>query len=114
MKKFIFLMVLSVTILSCQKDQSILIKDIPDWLNDNISALEKEIRSDPKTMAAFTAWARYEWKNEYYFEYFDFSRSYLTGPKRIDGQILGIGDPLYTTYQNEKCCMEYVWKGPKY
>jgi hypothetical protein len=100
--------------LSCQKDQSLLIKDIPDWLKNNISALEKEIKADPITMAAYTAWARYQWRGDYYFEYFDFASSSTIMPKRVDGQNLGLVDPLYATYQNEKCCMDYVWKGPKY
>jgi hypothetical protein len=114
MKKLIFLVVLSISILSCQKDQSLLIKDVPNWLKNNISGLEKQIKSDPITIAAYTAWVRYEWENEYYFEYFNFSSSTKTGPTCMDGQVLSMADPKYAKYENEKCCMEYVWKGPKF
>lgn len=114
MKKYIFLIVVSISILCCHKDQSLLVNDVPEWLKNNISALEQQIKTDPGTIVAYTAWVRYEWENDYYFEYLNYSSSFKTGPTSRDGQILSITDPIYINYENEKCCQEYVWKGPRF
>lgn len=105
-------MVLSISVLGCKKDNTILINGIPEWLNVNISGLESQIKADTDTIFAYTAWVRYEWKNNYYFEYLNFSSSSRSGPTNIDGRIMNIADPRYSSYEKEKCCMEYIWKGP--
>ncbi|HEX2925029.1 MAG TPA: hypothetical protein VHP38_02020 [Ruminiclostridium sp.] len=109
MKKFILLIVLSLSLLNCQKDKQV---DIPEWLQNNITGLEQQIKIDPGTIVAYTAWVRFEWKNDYYFEYDNPSSSSHSGPNCYDGNILNSAD--FQVYENEKCCMKYVWKGPKY
>jgi hypothetical protein len=112
MKKAIILVFLTLAILSCEKDKSLLIKDIPDWLRIQISSLEKEIKTDPSTLTSYSAWVRFEWKNDYYFEYIDPPRSYKSLPRCLDGTDLNIAD--FDNYEKEKCCLEYVWKAPKH
>jgi len=114
MKKLIIVMLLSISTLSCEKDKSLLIKDIPDWLKKQISRLEQEIKTDPGTLAAYTAWVRFEWKNDYFFEYINPPSSFMQGPFFIDGKILSLADPGYADFDKEKCCMQYVWKGLKF
>ena len=114
MKKFLALLLLSISTLSCEKDKFNSNKDIPDWLNSQIALLEQEIKSNPSTLTVYSAWMRYEWKNAYYFEFIEPPRSYRFLPKDINGNNLNIADPIYSDYEKEKCCMIYIWKGPKY
>jgi len=114
MKTFIIVMLLSISTLSCEKDKSLLINDIPDWLKTNISGLDQAIKTDPISRAAYTAWVRYEWGSDYFFEYIDPPSSFRQGPSFIDGKILNLADPRFADYEKEKCCMQYVWRGPKF
>lgn len=115
MKKLLIpLILVSISTLSCEKDNLIPKKDIPDWLKENIKALEQEIKADPTTILSYSSWVRYEWKNNYYFEFINPISSSFPIPKTISGEMLNIyTDPLAIEYPNEKCCMRYVWKGPK-
>jgi hypothetical protein len=112
MKKFLFILLLSISAMSCEKDEFISNKDIPDWLKTQISGLEQEIKADPTTLQAYTAWVRYEWKKEYYFEYINPPSSFHPLPNCMDGK--NLDSVVWDIYEKEKCCMKYVWKGPKY
>jgi len=112
MKKIVILVFLTLSILSCEKNKSLLIKDIPDWLKTQISGLEQEIKANPSSLTVYSAWVRYEWKNDYYFEFMDPPRSYRHLPKNLDGTNINPAD--FDNYEKEKCCMEYVWKAPKH
>jgi hypothetical protein len=115
MKKAIFIFSVSFAILSCEKDYLIPKKDIPDWLRTQIEILDQKIKDDPSKMSSFGAWIRFEWKNDYYFEYSNPLSSYIGGPISFQGDTLNIfTDPLAMDYSKDKCCKRYVWKGPKY
>jgi hypothetical protein len=114
MKKLLIVLFVSISTLSCEKDNLIPKKDIPDWLKENIKALEQEIKADTTTISAYCVWVRYEWKNNYYFEFINPISSQFPTPKSMSGDMLDIyTDPLSIGYPNEKCCMRYVWKGRK-
>lgn len=112
MKKFLLFLLLSFSALSCEKEELILKKDIPDWLKTQISSLEQVIKADPNTLLAYTAWVRYEWKNEYYFEFINPPSSFRHLPKCMDGK--NLDSKVWDSYEKEKCCMQYIWKGPNY
>lgn len=115
MKKVLFLVSIAIAILSCEKDYLIPKRQIPDWLKDQIEVLDQKIKEDPSKMSSYGAWTRYEWRNDYYFEYFNPLSSYIGGPISFSGDTLNIfTGPLIMDYTNEKCCKQYVWKGPKY
>lgn len=110
MKKLLIVLLVSISTLSCEKDNLIPKKDIPDWLKESIDALEQKIEAEPTTSQAYGSWVRYEWKNNYYFEFINPISSLSATPKDMNGDLLN----NYSEYLNEKCCMRYVWKGPKY
>jgi len=112
MKKLLIITLLSISILSCKKDYLIPESEIPDWLKSQIKVSEQKIKEDPSKMPAYGAWVRFNWKNDYYFEYSNPLSSYIGGPISFDGDTLKISDPLLMDYSKEKCCMRYVWKGP--
>ncbi len=112
MKKTIVLILLTLAMWSCEKDNPGLIDDIPDWLRTQISVLEQEIKADPSSLIAYTAWVRYKWKKEYYFEYINPPSSFGSLPVCSDGK--NLDSAICDIYEKEKCCMKYVWKGPKY
>ena len=114
MKKLLIILLVSISTLSCEKDNLIPKKDIPDWLKENIKGLEQEIEEDPTTYLAYCYWVRFEWKNNFYFEFINPISSSFPIPKDMNGELLSIHtDPLYSEYPIEKCCMRYVWKGQK-
>jgi hypothetical protein len=114
MKKFSLLLILSLIFFSCEKEYLIPENEVPEWLKSQISLAEKSIKENPKGLHAYSAWIRYKWQNEYYFEH-DYlsSASPLTISTTQDTLLL---NPLDTStdYYKGKCCRQYVWKGPDY
>ena len=115
MKKFLLLLILSLTFFSCEKEYLIPENEVPEWLKAEIKQDEKIIKESPKLMNAHGAWLRYKWQEEYYFEYHNMLSSSLIMPISATGDTLHFspGD-ISTEYYKEKCCRQYVWKGPNY
>jgi hypothetical protein len=66
-------------------------------------------------MNAYGGWLRYDWQNEYYFEYHNSLSSSAPRAISVDGDTLHIwANDVNTDYYKEKCCMTFVWKAPKY
>lgn len=114
MKKIALMLLFSIVFLSCEKTLPDVSKDeIPDWLKNRISNNEQIIARNPKYILAWGAWVRYKWQSEYYFEYNNLLWATTIAP------VSETGDTLYQgatnmEYYNQKCCKQYVWRGPLY
>jgi len=116
MKKFFSIITLCLLFISCEKVPNLLVpsSEVPNWLKDRISADEKKIESNPQSGLDFAAWIRYKYHDAYYFEYHNVISS--AGPETYDftgNKILYTQEP-YLNFETEKCCKEFVWKGPSY
>ncbi len=109
----ISLFALILLLSSCKKDYLIPSDELPGWLKSKISQDEQIIKEQPKLMNAYGGWLRYSWNNEYYFEYHNELSSSLPMATSFNEETK---IPSYTDneYNREKCCLTYVWKGPKF
>lgn len=115
MKKFSLLLIFSLIFFSCEKEYLISENEVPDWLKDHISQAEKSIKENPKGFHSYAAWIRFKWQEEYYFEYHNMASSFLIMPISATGDTLHFSPGATSTnYDKEKCCRQYVWKGPNY
>lgn len=116
MKKILFLLPLFLILITCEKRTDYLIpsSEVPKWLKDRISHDEEIIKSNPRSGLEIAAWIRYKYNGNYFFEYRNGLSS--AGPETLDHdgvQIMFLQAP-YLNYNSEKCCKQYVWKGPSY
>jgi hypothetical protein len=115
MKKIALMFLFSLMFFSCKKDKLIPENEIPDWLKTKISQDEQTNQNNPKYMTTYGVWLRYKWGNDNYFEYHNMVSSTFTKPISFNQDTLPF---LYvdgnTDYYKEKCCRQYVWKGPRY
>ncbi|HLP74143.1 MAG TPA: hypothetical protein VK155_14655 [Bacteroidales bacterium] len=114
MKKVLVVFLFSALFFSCEKDNDYLIpsREVPEWLKSDITRQEQIIKDSPQLMNAYGAWLRYQWGNEFYFEYHnDLSSSSPRATSYDRKTIIPVWD-VNTDYYNEKCCKVYVWKAP--
>ena len=115
MKKLVLFLFVSIMFVSCEKDYLITNKDVPDWLKADIKHQEQVIKESPQLMNAYGGWLRYDWQNEYYFEYHNVLSESLPQPISTKRDTLHIlANDVNTDYYKEKCCKTFVWKAPKY
>jgi hypothetical protein len=115
MKKLTLLFTFSLSLFSCEKDYLVPNKEVPDWLKTKISLAEKSIKDSPDGLTAYAAWIRYKWQNEYYFEYHAYVSSSSPLAISISQDTLRLNPwDITTDYYKEKCCKQFIWKGPKY
>lgn len=114
--KFLTIIIILLLSVSCEKEKEFLISssEIPDWLQEQIKEDEKIIASDTARMPNYGAWIRYEFENEYYFEYDNPLSSLSRNPYSWKGVRVDVTQSPYTNYWKDKCCEKYVWKAPKY
>jgi hypothetical protein len=99
-------------LISCEKDP---LKGIPDWLRIKINQEEQIIKDNPRLMNSYGAWIRYQWQDDYYYEYWNPVSSSSPEVFSQNGDILQINPWDATTdYYKEKCCRQIIWKAPKY
>ena len=117
MRKSALIFFFSLVFFSCEREKNYLIpeNEIPEWLQVKINQDEQIIKDSPQLMNAYGAWLRYKWQYEYYFEYQNVLSESLPKPISANGDTLHfyIFD-ANTDYYKEKCCAQYVWKGPDY
>jgi hypothetical protein len=115
MKKMTLLFAIFLLLNSCEKDYLVPKKEVPEWLRTEISKQEQIIKDSPQLMNSYGAWKRYQWQNEYYFEYWNFLSSSSPILRSQNGDIVPV-NPWDTTsdYYKEKCCKHYIWKAPKF
>ncbi|MCK4879709.1 MAG: hypothetical protein KAS82_03580 [Bacteroidales bacterium] len=116
MKRILIVVSISFLLLSCGKDYLVPEEELPEWLIQRIEYDEQVIEASPKYYLAYGAWSRIKWNNENYYEYFNALSSTILPPISELGDTLDILMPLLTSsdYYKERCCREYVWKGPRY
>jgi len=115
MNKLALLLLTLLITTSCEKDYLIPNGQVPNWLKTQINKEEQIIKDSPQLMNSYGAWIRYEWENEYYFEYHNSLSSSMYQPITQDGDTVHIY--LWDTkqpYNTEKCCKQFVWKAPNY
>jgi len=115
MRRIALMFVFTLIFLSCEKDNLVPAGEIPDWLKTKIEQDEEIIKDSPQFLYAWGAWIRYEWQNDFYFEYHNILSSTMPQPISFSGDTLHIyATDINTDYYKEKCCMQYVWKAPNY
>jgi len=115
MKKLMFIFLFSLIFFSCEKNNLVPENEIPAWLKTKIQQDEQVIKTSPKSQSSWGSWLRYEWKNEYYFEYHNNVSSYLGNAISFRGDTMSFsGYDANALYSKERCCMRYVWKAPNY
>jgi hypothetical protein len=115
MKKIALLLFISTMFFACEKDCLIPNNEVPDWLKTKINQDEQFILDHPSSCLNYGAWLRYNWKDEYYFEFHCSCSS--SSPRAIStkGDTLHIwANDVVTNYYKEKCCRQLVWKAPDY
>jgi hypothetical protein len=115
MKKIAFLILALFLTNSCEKDYLIPNGQVPKWLKNSIEKEEQIIHDNPQYMNSYGAWLRFEWKNDYYFEYHNSLSSSIPQPVTQGGDTLHIYiHDNKQPYNIDKCCKILVWKAPKY
>jgi len=115
MKKLLFLFSFTLILISCEKWPDFLIpsSEVPRWLKERIAHDEKILNSTPQSGLEFSAWIRYKWNDEYFFEYRNGLSS--AGPEKYTytGDKMTLNQE-YLNFEKEKCCKEIVWKTAGY
>jgi len=113
MKSIFILLTFSLSLISCKKDSIIPDSEIPAWLRTRIAVDEMKIEADPQSGLDVAAWIRYEFRDEFFYEYHNMLSS--SGPEVYNTGGIKVNSELpYTYYNSQKCCKKFVWKGPAY
>ena len=113
MKNLLLIFTISLFLFSCEKDK----KDdpaTPDWLLERIIQHQKTLQSDPHSELAASAWRRFEYKGDYYFEYVNLLSSAWPSLYKYDGSEVPFDQNKYLEFKAGRCCMVYIWKGTFY
>jgi hypothetical protein len=115
MKKTALWLFFSAMLISCEKDYLIPDREVPIWLKMQINQDEKVMKDNPSSCRYYGAWLRYNWHNEYYFEYHCSCSSSSPLAISVEGDTLRlVANDVTTDYYKEKCCRQLVWKAPEY
>ncbi len=112
MKRIIFLFSLALIILSCEKAKIEPNPEIPNWLKERIVQDEETLKSNPNSALNVSAWIRYTYSGNYYFEFVNLLSS--MGPQiyKQDGTTFFYTDKNFSGYQSEKCCRSIYLERP--
>jgi len=116
MKKLTFLFVFFL-FLSCEKKEGFVPEnEIPVWLKNQIQNYELALQQNPDNgVIAGSAWIRYKWNNEYYFEYRNMISSSFAYPISFDQDTLKVCPVcLGIAYHDNKSNKQFVWRGSIY
>ena len=114
MKKILLLLLPALLLISCEKNYLVPAAQVPEWLEDRIAETEKEIRSDPKSSLKICAWVRFTYEDDYYYEWINLLSSYWPHLYNQKGELMTFDSMDIYKYWNEKCCKQFIWKGPDY
>ena len=113
MKKILLFLFISIMFVSCEKDYLISNKDVPDWLRTDIKHQEQVIKDSPQLMNAYGGWLRYNWQNEYYFEYHNSLSSSSPRAISVNGDTLKIwANDVNTDYYKKNVAKRLFGKHP--
>jgi len=87
---------------------------MPDWLRQQIVEIEDQIRENPRSGLNISAWIRYTYNHEYYYEWHNLLSSSFPPIYDFDGTQMYFRWDNNDNYQKGKCCREYIWKGPSW
>ncbi|MBU1013383.1 MAG: hypothetical protein KKG99_10275 [Bacteroidetes bacterium] len=120
MKKPLILLVLSLILISCEKKKDIQNEnfvpesEIPVWLKERIAADKIASLTDQYSSLEISAWIRYKYEGNYFFENHNLLSSSFPPVYNFQGSIVPLNEESYLNYQNVKCCKQFVWKGSSY
>ena len=114
MRPTLFLFIVIILCLSCEKEYLIPKSEVPGWLKERISKDEQIIKSQPHLMQNYGAWYRYKFERDYFYEYDNpLSSSYGIIYSK-DGASINTSIAPYIDYEDKKCCETLIWKAPNY
>ena len=111
MKKLLLILLPALMLVSCEKSYLVPDDEVPAWLKDRIAETEKEIRNNPHSGLTISAWIRYSYDQDYYFEYHNLLSSSYPPIYNYRGDMMTFSWDNNDSYQQDKCCKEYIWKG---
>ncbi len=117
MKKLFFVLASCLFLSSCEKKVEFVPEnEIPTWLKTKIQQNELALLQNPKNIViSGSAWIRYKWNNDYYFENWVMTSSTFAFPISFDRDTLKVCPVcIGTDYYDNKCCKQFVWKGANY
>ena len=114
MKRILLILLPAVLFISCERHQYQPSGEVPEWLNQKIVEIEGQIRENPKTGFTISAWIRYTYNDEYYFEWHNLLSSSYPPIYDFDGNRMFFRWDNNDDYQKGKCCKQYIWKGPSW
>lgn len=114
MKIIYFVLLLILFVSACKKDNTLSQDEIPNWLKERILEDEEFIASNPQSGLDIACWLRYEYSNNYYFEYVNLLRSSLPPVYDYEGNEINAYLEIDSDYLKKRCCKLYVWRGPSY
>ena len=114
MKKLMLFLLPAVLLISCERDKLLPSDELPGWLKQRIADIEVQMSENPGTGFAVSAWIRYSWNDEYYYEWHNLISSSFPPIYDADGDMMAFAWDSNDEYQNGKCCKVYVWKGPSW
>jgi hypothetical protein len=121
MKQFLLLLLPAMLLISCERQYLLPSDEVPGWLKKSIADTEDIISSDSRSGLTISAWVRYGYKDQYYFEWHNILSSSFPPVYDFDGDMMTFSwnstdaldaNATYDDYQKDKCCKEYIWKGP--
>jgi hypothetical protein len=114
MKKFLLLLLPAILLISCERQYLLPSDEVPGWLKQSIADTERIISSDSRSGLSISAWIRYEYNDQYYFEWHNLLSSSFPPIYNFEGDMMGYSWATTDDYQKDKCCREYIWKGPSW
>lgn len=114
MKKILLVLLPAILLISCEKQYLVPADEVPEWLKTRIAEIEDEIEANPKSGLDIGAWIRYEYNDQYYFEWHNLLSSSFPPIYDTDGNIMTYSWDNSSGYQKDKCCKKFVWKGPSW
>ncbi len=98
-------------LISCERQYLLPSDEVPGWLKTRIAEIEDEIRANPRSGLDIGAWVRYEYQDQYYFEWHNPLSSSFPPIYDFDGDMMTFSWDSNDEYQKDKCCKKYIWKG---
>jgi len=123
MKKFLLCLLPAILLISCERQYLLPSDEVPGWLKKRIADTEEIISSDARSGLSISAWIRYEYNDQYYFEWLNLLSSSFPPIYKTNGDMMTFSwnstdaldaNPTYDEYQKDKCGKKYIWKGPSW
>jgi hypothetical protein len=111
MKKFLLFLLPAMLLISCERQYLLPSDEVPGWLKTRIAEIEDQINSNPRSGLDVGAWIRYEYKDQYYFEWHNLLSSSFPPIYDTTGDMMTFSWDSNDEYQTDKCCKKYIWKG---